>query len=635
MTEPHDEARIGSPAGGDSCAEILFEEYWSDISSDSSIEPDRWLGARRGDPAFSSRLHILSALRNAAPEIGPWLSPAAVNRSTDVRPLSTGSSNLKERHTPCLSPGELVDGRLRILAELGSGGMGEVYVAWHQVLEREVAVKVLPSEQTKDKEAVSRFKKSIALHAKTGAHPNIVGVTDAGQHNGHMYLVMEYVAGTDLARLHHGRHPIPCREVCEWMRQAACGLEHAHRSNLVHRDIKPANLIRAQDGTIKLLDWGLVRGEKTSVPDSGATKQFVGMGTADYISPEQACDAASADAKSDLYSLGCTFYQLLVGKAPFAHHKTNTAKIVAHSTETPPPLRAARPDAPAAVADLVEELLEKEPRRRPESAGGVVKALEAYLDHEPPPRPRAKKRLVAALALCGIATLVYYYRPSGTSASVNPLGLPKWERLELAIAPDIHDSARAYDPTYFVVKDGERQPGKTIRTFTKNSAFRFEGRLSTPVPWVVAWIDSAGKFSYYPDDGGGQGVEVAYPSTGFAIANPKDPRGVQLVVVLVDSSPVNHDPKNGGEWERLIELESQSWTVPPSVSSDVWLNMTGQPNQPGDWRVAIPSSASWDGGSRGQSEVVARDTGRSFLRKVESRLPKGIVPIAAFYFRTE
>ena len=114
-----------------------------------------------------------------------------------------------------------MDGRLHILAELGSGGMGEVYVAWHPALEREVAVKVLPKKQTQDQEAVARFRRSITLHAKAGGHPNIVGVMDAGQHNGHMYLVMEYVLGIDLDKLRKQRHPIPWREVGDWMCQAA------------------------------------------------------------------------------------------------------------------------------------------------------------------------------------------------------------------------------------------------------------------------------------------------------------------------------------------------------------------------------------------------------------------------------
>jgi hypothetical protein len=265
-----------SPPTSDWDPGLVFEEYWSELSADKVIDPDRWLGARGGDPALSSQLQVLSDLKSSGPEIAAQLAASAAGHATDVRPLSTSLPKPVAGRTACFQPGELVDGRLRVLAELGKGGMGEVYVAWHPALEREVAIKVLPSDQAQDEEAVRRFKKSIALHAQAGGHPNVVGVTDAGQHNGHMYLVMEYVAGIDLQKLSHSRRPIPWREVCDWVLQAARGLEHAHRNKLVHRDIKPANLIRASDGTIKLLDWGLARGDKSSGADPGATKEFVG-----------------------------------------------------------------------------------------------------------------------------------------------------------------------------------------------------------------------------------------------------------------------------------------------------------------------------------------------------------------------
>ena len=322
------------------------------------------------------------------------------------------------------------------------------------------------------------------------------------------------------------------------------GLEHAHRNNLVHRDIKPANLIRAQDGTVKLLDWGLVRGEKPAAPDPAHTKEYVGMGTADYMSPEQACDAASADAKSDLYSLGCTFYHLLVGKTPFAHHKTATAKIVAHSAETPPPLGAARPDVPTAVEGLVDRLMEKDPRCRLESASEVTETLEEFLKRDlPAPRPSVKP-LVAALVLCVVAALFYCFWPARGSSAIESHGIPQWERLEVAIADDTTKKPIS-GQRYTVIEDGHRVASEPS-SLRRHSAFAIEGHISAPTPWAIAWIDTAGKFSLDIDEGQGDGVEVKYPASGMQTVNPNDPTGVHLILVLsaVPALDDKSTPKN-------------------------------------------------------------------------------------------
>jgi serine/threonine protein kinase len=626
MTEPQDDVNPDSPSTIDWRTDIVFEEYWSDVTVNPALDPEQWNAARGGDPQICSQLHVLSALRNAGPAIAAWLSSGS-EHPTDAQPLSTNhTSAATHAFIPSLTPGELLEGKLRVLAALGAGGMGEVYAAWHQVLEREVAVKVLPIHQTHDADAVARFRRSATLHAKAGGHPNVVAVMDAGEHEGHMYLVMEYVAGVDLAKLLRTRHPIPWREVSEWMRQAACGLDHAHQHHLVHRDIKPANLIRSADGTIKLLDWGLARGGQTSqgTVDSAATLEFVGMGTADYMSPEQAYDAGNVDARSDLYSLGCTFYDLLAGRAPFAHHKSASAKVIAHSKEAPPPLSALRPDVARPVLALVDELLEKDPRRRPSTAYEVSTRLESILDSATPVRINwSVRRAIAFLTLLVFAAIGYgvwsAFHSSPSAANVDPM---QWEHLDLFI----QNAGKNTPIKYSLASSENREFIPPFRPLRADDAFRIEGVLANPVPWVVVWIDTAGKFELHLDDGQGTSREVVFPVSPptdpkAITVNPNDPKGVHLVLLLASTGEMSTAAAGEPIWHELQRLTTQQWAPPPPIASGVWLPRSNGSGATSEWRGA--------GGS------VSMPTQRSYLDMVQSRLPKGIVPIAGIFLQTK
>jgi tRNA A-37 threonylcarbamoyl transferase component Bud32 len=255
--------------------------------------------------------------------------------------------------------------------------MGEVYLAEHTVLGKKVAVKVLPAHRVGDSEAVRRFQQEVRVQARMNPHPHVAAALHASAYQGRCYLVMEYVPGINLHE-HVNRHgPLPWEQACALVRQIAVGLEYVHRHHIVHRDLKPSNLLLTPDGTVKILDLGLARHRPAEVllADASLTPDGTVLGTLDYLAPEQAQSAAKADARSDLYSLGCTFYHLLIGKAPFADC-VGLEKVSAHAYDVPPSVRLQRPDVPEVVAAVVEKLLAKKPEDRYARAHDLIEALD-------------------------------------------------------------------------------------------------------------------------------------------------------------------------------------------------------------------------------------------------------------------
>ncbi len=232
----------------------------------------------------------------------------------------------------------LVMGNYVVLEKLGAGGMGQVYKAQHRKMKRIVALKVLLAPATKSPDAVKRFQREVEAAAKL-SHPNIVTAHDADQANGVNFLVMEHVNGQDLAAWVKGRGPLPVAQAVDCMVQAARGLEYAHRQGVIHRDIKPSNLLLDASGVVKILDLGLARVADTAGDtDDSLSQSGQVMGTLDYMAPEQALDTHHADARSDIYGLGCTFHYLLAGSPPFAGD-TMAQKILAHREQPIPSLR--------------------------------------------------------------------------------------------------------------------------------------------------------------------------------------------------------------------------------------------------------------------------------------------------------
>jgi serine/threonine protein kinase len=270
-------------------------------------------------------------------------------------------------------------GSYELLKKLGQGGMGVVYQARHTLLNKLVALKVLSAEQMKDAKAVARFRREMVAVGSLD-HPNIVRAHDAGEAEGHHFLVMELVVGIDLAKLadHHG--PFPINAACEMIRQAAVGLQHAHEHGLVHRDIKPSNLMLTSTGEVKILDLGLARLHEDQPASEALTKSGAMVGTPDYMAPEQGFGAWPVDVRADLYSLGCTLCKLLTGRAPFDRPEFDTPlkKLLAHAQEPAPNLRALRPEASEKLTALLERLLAKNPAARLGTAAEVATALQSF-----------------------------------------------------------------------------------------------------------------------------------------------------------------------------------------------------------------------------------------------------------------
>ncbi|HIQ19687.1 MAG TPA: PEGA domain-containing protein [Planctomycetes bacterium] len=273
----------------------------------------------------------------------------------------------------------LVLGEYVVLDRIGAGGMGQVFRARHRQMDRVVAVKVLPPDAMGSAEAIKRFRREMRAAAKL-MHPNIVAAYDAGEHQGIHYLVMEWVDGKDLAQVTKQRGTIPVPEAVGWILQAARGLEYAHQLGVVHRDIKPGNLLLDRQGTVKVLDMGLARmfegREETAASRLTATGQV--MGTIDYMAPEQSEDTHHADARADIYSLGCTLYRLLTGRSPYAADSL-VGILLAHRDAPIPSLRAARPEVSAELDAVFQKMLAKRPEDRYQSMAEVITALEACL----------------------------------------------------------------------------------------------------------------------------------------------------------------------------------------------------------------------------------------------------------------
>lgn len=286
--------------------------------------------------------------------------------------------------------------RYRDPRRLAAGGMATVYRAEDTLLGRPVAIKLLHEHVAADTDARARFFREARAAARVSDHPHVVTVYDIGDAAGIPFIVMELMTGGSVADRIRGGARIPAETALRWLAEAASALDHAHRHGIVHRDVKPANLLLDARGRLAVGDFGIAR----MVADGGLTQTGTVLGTASYLSPEQALGRA-ATAASDRYALAVVAFELLAGRRPFAM-ATVAAQARAH-VETPPPAASdVDPTLPAAADRVLRRALDKDPDRRWPTAARMVEALRDALAPAPP-RPR---RRVPTAVLAGLAALL-------------------------------------------------------------------------------------------------------------------------------------------------------------------------------------------------------------------------------------
>jgi serine/threonine protein kinase len=278
-------------------------------------------------------------------------------------------------------PTELAQNRqYNVIREFGQGGMGVVYLAKNTLMDRLEVLKVVKKSLLDREDAAERFLREIRAAAKL-SHPNVVTAYSALQLGDLLVFTMEYVRGKDLHAVVKEWHPLPVANACHFAQQAALGLQHAFEQGMVHRDVKPGNLILARQGkklVIKVLDFGLARFMSGRRQDSKITGSGAILGTPDYIAPEQTLDAANADIRADVYSLGCTLYYLLAGRPPFRGNSMYEI-LHAHQTQDARPLNLERPEVPEELSGVVRRMMAKDPRKRYQTPGDVAGALAKFL----------------------------------------------------------------------------------------------------------------------------------------------------------------------------------------------------------------------------------------------------------------
>lgn len=537
-----------------------------------------------------------------------------------VPPSDTASTHPGTDPSGASDPGALVGrflGPYLIVRHLASGGMGAVYLADHPALRRQVAVKVLTADPSADPHALERFRRE-ARAAAALDHPHIVRLFDIGHAEGVHFLVLEYVEGTDLQTLIDRDGPVPYPQAVALVAQAAAGLQHAHERGFVHRDVKPANLIRTPEGAVKVLDMGLAWSVREHPADRltlhGPGESIVG--TADYLSPEQALNAP-LDPRTDVYSLGVTLYALLAGRPPFAG--TTLQKLSQVQFKEPPRLDVrfgAR--VPAELADVVARMTAKRPGDRYPSAADVIAALAPWLPPDllaalgsdartreslskllPAARRRRRALVVISAAVVVAATALGAYLRPGDPAPDVPVPDPSAQVLVLdGHRNKVNDLVFSPDGTRLISIDTsgwllvwDAQTGALLHTAPRaGPAAKFWACAGAPDGRVFA----AGQGQPILAFDGATGAKVReYDShigvvTGLAVS----PDGRHLAVSGVHGDVALLDSSTGAEVRRFPTGAGLVWAVAFSPDGSELAAATGEGGEPeGVNRVVVWGAA--------------------------------------------
>jgi serine/threonine protein kinase/Tol biopolymer transport system component len=494
-------------------------------------------------------------------------------------------------------PGRLAGqhlGPYELTALIGAGGMGEVYRARDVRLARDVAIKVLPARLADDRERLARFQHEARATAALN-HPNVITVFDVGVQDGIPWLVMELLQGHTLRASLHSGEPMSLRQALDYAVQIARGLAAAHGANIVHRDLKPENVFVANDGRVKLLDFGLAKlTEHTQALTSAATVDTAAgmvMGTVAYMAPEQA-RGLDADHRTDLFAFGVVMHEMLTGHLPF-RGAFGADVLAAILNADPPPLDNSRPDIPAELSRIVTRCLRKRPELRFQSAADLVFALEgvspgsgasAVVTRQP---SRVGWWVTAVVALLAAALLgnAFTRRPSSDGSAFRTLsatiaidgllglGTPPGE---FALSPD--GQWLAYSR-----RTGEQAPEIWLRSLASGQSRRLPDTIGGVYPF---WSPDSKRIGFYvlfsasselrqatsdlrsvPIDGG-PGVTIAtVPTT----VDGQPSWGLDGTILVATGSPVviYRVPAAGGKPEPVTRLDTAN--AETSHTSPVWL----------------------------------------------------------------
>src|ERR1700704_424506 len=265
--------------------------------------------------------------------------------------------------------GTTLNGRYRLEARIGAGGMSTVYRATDETLQRQVAIKLMNREVASESDQLERFRREARAVAQL-SHPHIVGVIDAGEDESRPYIVFGYVGGETLKERIRRLGRLPIAEAVAYAIEISRALGAAHARHIVHRDVKPQNVLIDEEGSAKVTDFGIAR----TLDEEGLTADGRVLGTTDYVSPEQAL-GQSVTGQSDLYSLGIVLYEMLTGQVPFSG-ETPVAVAMRHVREQVPDVQALRPEVSAATASVVDRAVAKDLDYRYHDAGAMIADLE-------------------------------------------------------------------------------------------------------------------------------------------------------------------------------------------------------------------------------------------------------------------
>ncbi len=407
MTDHGSTRRTSSPAPPGSAGEAPTANGSEPRENGSSASRRLKLGAAGSTASTTPRPARTSTgssvVKNLpAPDPGLEVQPTVITKTPALAQYPM--AGLLPRDMGQLLEGQRL-GHFELLEYVGGGGMGAVFRAMDTMLNRVVAVKVLSQEQANDEETLRRFQNEAQSAARLD-HENISRVYYVGEDQGWNYIVFEFIEGINIRDLVERQGALSLEAAVSYTLQIADALAHASRRDVVHRDIKPSNVLVMPNQRAKLVDMGLARLHQVEPGGNDLTASGVTLGTFDYISPEQARDPRNTDVRSDIYSLGCTFYFMLTSRPPFPHG-TVLQKLLQHQGDEPPDPREFRDDLPDDLVRIVWRMLAKSPERRYQSPDELVADLLAF----------AAKHGLSTTTPAGITWL-----PSGGGR------LPLWER---------------------------------------------------------------------------------------------------------------------------------------------------------------------------------------------------------------